>query len=162
MAFHVPRDSFIVKNCWGSSCHESFSSIGKFVEVVPFLKSGIPASPEKKLPLVWLSGWAGFLRDLSGCQLSVPWPSTCLLSATAAWWVGDADRGEGGIVRFGRSRALRSKCGVLATICYVPWALGSEADHTLQTGGRGVQAVLRVACRWVGITCGFPGLAQIY
>lgn len=108
LPFHVPRDSFIVKNCWGSSCHESFSSIGKFVEVVPFLKSGIPASPEKKLQSVWLSGWAGFLRDLSGCQLSVPWPSTCLLSATAGWWVGDADRGGGGIVRFGRNRALRA------------------------------------------------------
>lgn len=162
MPFHVPRDSFIVKNCWGSSCHEGFSSIGKFVEVVPFLKSGIPASPEKKLQSVWLSGWAGFLRDLSGCQLSVPWPSTCLLSATAEWWVGDADRGGGGIVRFGRNRALGSKRGGLATICHAPWTLGSEADHTLQTGGRGGQAVLRVACRWAGVTRGFPGLAQIY
>lgn len=85
LPFHVPRDPFIVKKCWGSSRHESFSFIGKSVEVVPLLKSGIPAQPEKKWKSALLSGWTGFLRDLSECQLSIPWPSACLGSDTAEW-----------------------------------------------------------------------------
>lgn len=38
-------------------------------------------------------------------------------------------------MRFRRNRALRSKRGVLTTICHASWALGSEADHILQSGG---------------------------